>query len=257
MQNSLGRRVFLYVFVGIPLLALTVLIVSGLPYVLSVVHSGRYTAAGPMVIESGAFWPPQDSYWLNLRELPADGGVLDREHCDRPCFLGIIPGKAPLEHLLSLNEQYNLGCEEQDSTGTTMHCATDLWQVDFEVDENTQAILNARITYANLTLGEIVNKLGIPSWLYMETTANNLPPSKNILFFDDSLLAAWLQDPHETGTPAGEYWYRIAEDSQVDRVELIPATQYPHCCNLNWDAFFLPWDGYGNYTLAGNESNDF
>lgn len=257
MRKNLGRSVFLYVFVGIPLIALTVLIVSGLPYVLSVVHTGDNRASSPAMFESNTFWPPLDSYWLNLSALPADGGVFDVDHCDRPCFLGIVPGKAPLEHLLALDEQYDLGCDEQGQSGSAMRCTTEMWQVDFEVDDHTQAILNAEISYPDLTLGEIVEALGVPSWLYMETPESAQPSWKSILFFDDSLLAALLHNPQDSDTPAGEFWTRIDADTRVDRIELLPATAYPHCCEMNWDASFLPWDGYGNYTLSGNESIDF
>jgi len=171
-----------------------------------------------------------------------DGGLLTKDPCGPPCFLGIVPDVTTYDETIQIltDYQYWDDCEEWDTyedTGTLgIRCSETF--IFYFYEDKSHAYTVAFGPQQEITVQDVIDEFGEPAYLNVIVTGyeESIREATIRLYYPDFKMAIWLED-QKGGS------YLLEPTTKIDNVRYLGG-------DLD-DSIFRPrkqdWQGYIEY----------
>ena len=171
-----------------------------------------------------------------------DGGLLTKEPCGPPCFLGVVPDVTTYTEAIQIltDYQYLDSCEERDNTEEGgvqwIGCSTTF---DFDFDQDKSHVIFVGFDpQQEITVQDVIDEFGEPTYLNLIVMGYEKPTQETSIrmYYSDLRMAIWLED--QTGVS-----YKLEPTTKIDDVRYYGAE--------NQNSIYWPlrqdWQGYIEY----------
>lgn len=171
-----------------------------------------------------------------------DGGLLSKDPCGPPCFLGVVPDVTTYTEAIQIltDYQYLDSCKERDNTeegGVQWIGCSSTFIFDFDQDKS-HVIFVGFDPQQEITVQDVIDEFGEP--VYLNVIVSGYEYSIRVttirMYYPDSKMAIWLED-QKGGS------YLLEPTTEIDNVRYLGG-------DLD-DSIFRPrkqdWQGYIEY----------
>jgi hypothetical protein len=171
-----------------------------------------------------------------------DGGLLSKEPCGPPCFLGVVPDTTTYDEAIQIltDYQYWDDCEEWDTTevgGTLGIECSDTFLFGLNEDNSyvTRIVYNPQQA---ITVQDLIDEFGEPAYLNVSVSGyeESIRETTTRLYYPDLKMAIWLE--YQKGGS-----YLLEPTTKIDNVRYLGAEHSARDFRFRRQA----WQGYIEY----------
>ena len=162
--------------------------------------------------------------------------------------MGLYPYGSTRADFDQIVEQYGWKCNS-DLNDLYFGCRSDPWIMHVSIEYESDVVEAVSITPNDLTLGEIIEVHGKPSYLDLSAPDLGFPT----LFFEEGMFMARLHKTYHYASLSDEAGYSITAESKIYIVDLFSPTYFPSGEAVEGA---IPWEGYGIYFTTGKATKD-
>jgi len=165
-----------------------------------------------------------------------DGGLISGQPCESPCFFGIRLGETHLDQVIKILEINGITPCTQINETNIFCSASNIANVSVAIDAKTLIVSGVGYNPSiPITVGDIVEKYGVPNFVYVEQGGNPEFTTLSMhLIWDTIKMDADLGEIPDVG-------------DQIYFVENITEVQWINFSDVNYLEPLQLWKGYGNY----------